>query len=188
MSSIIHLRIPPFSISTYHNGIFKTLTEKDVLGKWSIFFFYPSDFSPICEVELAGLAEKQEEFNRMNVRIFAITTDSHFVHKAWCDRSKKIQTVRFPMLSDRPGNFCRALGAMSDDGTVLIPTTLVANPEGEIKIAEMYDISVVRKANELLRKVKAAIFIAEHPGEACPANWQEGDQTIKPSIDLIGTF
>lgn len=188
MDSIINSCIPSFSLLTYHDGMFKMLTEKDVLGKWSILFFYSSDFSPACEAELTSLAEKQEEFDQMNVQIFAISTDSHYVHKAWCDRSKRIQDIQFPMLGDRSGTFCRALGAMSEEGTDLNPTTFVTNPVGEIKIAEMYDSHVNRKANELMRKVKAAIFVAEHPGESCPANWQEGDQTLKPSIDLIGKF
>jgi len=170
----------------YHDGVFKLITEKEVLGKWSILFFYSADFSPLCAKELTSLATKQDEFNQMDVQIFAINTDSHFVHKAWFDRSKDIQKIRFPMLGDRSGSFCQAIGAMNEQSTIVHPATFVANPAGEIKVAEMYDASIEREASELMRKVKAAIFIAEHPGEACPASWQEGDETLKPSMDLIG--
>lgn len=186
MDAIINSTIPPFSLLGYQDGVFKTVTEKEVLGKWSILFFYSADFSPSCATELASLAGKQDEFEQMNVRIFAINTDSHFVHKAWVDRSVEIQNIRFPMLGDRSGAFCRAIGAMNESETILYPTTFVANPEGEIMIAEMYDEGIEREASELMRKVKAAIFVAEHPGEACPASWQEGDESLKPSMDLIG--
>ena len=64
--------------------------------------------------------------------------------------------------------------------------TFVINPEGVIKIAEIHDDSIGRDANELLRKVKAAQYVAEHPGQVCPAKWNEGDETLTPSLDLVG--
>jgi len=186
MDAFINSKIPTFSLQAYHDGVFKIITEKDVLGKWSILFFYPADFSPVCLSELTGLAEKQDEFHRMGIEIFAISTDSHFVHKAWHNESVEIQNIKFPMLGDRSGSLCYALGVMAEEESAINPSSFIVNPEGEIKIAEMYDEKVIRDPNELIRKVKAAIFIAEHPGEACPAKWQEGDETLRPSIDLIG--
>lgn len=186
MESIINSHIPPFSLQAYHDGIFKILTEKDILGKWSILFFYTADFSPICFTELMGLVEIQDELHKMGVEIFAISTDSQFVHKAWHNESTDIQKIQFPMLGDRSGSLCYALGVMPEEEGAINPSSFIVNPEGEIKIAELYDENVVRAPNELMRKLKAAIFIAEHPGEACPAKWNEGDETLKPSIDLIG--
>lgn len=186
MESIINSRIPSFTLQAYHEGEFKTITEKELLGKWSILFFYPADFSPACFTELMGLVEKQDEFHQMGVEIFTISTDSHFVHKAWHNESVDIQKIQFPMLADRSGSFCYALGVMAEDESTIHPTSFIVNPEGVIKIAEFYDDNVVREANELMRKTKAAIFVTEHPGEVCPARWNEGEETIKPSIDLIG--
>ncbi|NDV81253.1 redoxin domain-containing protein [Bacteroides sp. 51] len=186
MESIINSHIPPFSLQAYHDGIFKIITEKDVLGKWSILFFYPADFSPVCFNELMGLVEIQDELYQMGGEIYAISTDSQFVHKAWHNESADIQKIQFPMLGDRAGSLCNALGVMAEEESAINPSTFIVNPEGLIKIAEFYNKNVIRLPNELMRKLKAAIFIAAHPGEACPAKWNEGDETIRPSIDLIG--
>ena len=64
--------------------------------------------------------------------------------------------------------------------------TFLFNPDGELKIAEIHDNGIGRDASELLRKVKAAKFVYEHPGQVCPAKWKEGDATLTPSIDLVG--
>jgi len=186
MDAIINSHIPPFALQAYDKGVFKQITDKDLSGKWSILFFYPADFSPNCFTELMGLVEIQDELHRMGVEIFAVNTDSHFVHKAWHNESTDIQKIQFPMLGDRTGNLCYAMGVMAEDESIIHPSTFIISPEGEIKIAEFYDNNVVRDSKELMRKVKAAIFVAEHPGEACPARWNEGDETIRPSIDLVG--
>ena len=64
--------------------------------------------------------------------------------------------------------------------------TFLVNPEGQIKIAEIHDNGIGRNADELLRKVEAAQFVATHVGEVCPAKWKKGETTLKPSIDLVG--
>jgi len=64
--------------------------------------------------------------------------------------------------------------------------TFVVNPEGKIKVAEIHDNGIGRNADELLRKVQAAQFIAEHPDEVCPAKWKPGSKTLKPGLDLVG--
>ncbi|KFC49476.1 alkyl hydroperoxide reductase, partial [Halomonas sp. SUBG004] len=43
-----------------------------------------------------------------------------------------------------------------------------------------------RNAEELLRKVKAAQYVRENPNEVCPAKWKEGEETLAPSLDLVG--
>ena len=60
------------------------------------------------------------------------------------------------------------------------------DPEGKIKIAEIHDNGIGRNADELLRKVQAAQFVASHPNEVCPAKWRPGDKTLKPGLDLVG--
>ncbi|MCG8335066.1 MAG: peroxiredoxin, partial [Proteobacteria bacterium] len=60
------------------------------------------------------------------------------------------------------------------------------NPEGKIKLAEVNDNGIGRNADELLRKVKAAQYIAANPNEVCPAKWEEGAATLKPGLDLVG--
>ncbi len=186
MESIINTRIPAFSVQAYHKGEFKTVTETDILGKWAIFFFYPADFTFVCPTELVDMADKYEQFKQLGVGIYSVSTDSHFVHKAWHDTSESIKKIHYPMLADPTGFLSRAFGVMNETDGMAYRGTFVCNPEGIIKLAEIQDNSIGRNADELLRKVEAAQFVATHDGEVCPAKWQKGETTLKPSIDLVG--
>ena len=117
---------------------------------------------------------------------YSVSTDSHFVHKAWHDASESIRKIKYPMLADPTGVLTRAFGVMIEEEGMAYRGTFVVNPEGKIKIAEIQDNNIGRNADELLRKVEAAQFVATHDGEVCPAKWKKGGETLKPSIDLVG--
>ena len=167
-------------------AVIKTVTNEDVNGKWAIFFFYPADFTFVCPTELVDIAEKYEQFQAMGVEVYSVSTDSHFVHKAWHDASESIRKIKYPMLADPTGVLTRAFGVMIEEEGMAYRGTFVVNPEGKIKIAEIQDNNIGRNADELLRKVEAAQFVATHDGEVCPAKWKKGGETLKPSIDLVG--
>ncbi|MBK9072347.1 MAG: peroxiredoxin [Myxococcales bacterium] len=184
--SIINSKIPEFKVQAYHNGEFKTVTQKDVLGKWSIFFFYPADFTFVCPTELGDLADKYKQFKEMGVEVYSVSTDTHFVHKAWHDASETIKKINYPMLADPTGTLSRFFGVHIEEAGLAYRGTFVANPEGTIKIAEIHDNGIGRNSDELLRKVQAAQFVAAHPNEVCPAKWTPGAKTLKPGLDLVG--
>ncbi|MFA7492709.1 MAG: alkyl hydroperoxide reductase subunit C [Proteiniphilum sp.] len=186
MTSIINSQLIEFKVEAYHEGEFKTISHNDVLGKWAIFFFYPADFTFVCPTELVDVAEKYEEFQKMGVEVYSVSTDKHFTHKAWHDASESIRKIKYPMLADPTGLLTRAFGVMVEEEGVAYRGTFVVDPDGKIKIAEIHDNGIGRNAEELVRKVKAAQFVATHDGEVCPAKWQEGEETLKPSIDLVG--
>lgn len=186
MESIINQQIPEFKVQAYHDGKFETVTDKDVLGKWAVFFFYPADFTFVCPTELADLAEKYDKLKEMGVEVYSVSTDSHFVHKAWADASDSIKKIKYPMLADPTGQLSRAFGVMIEEDGMAYRGTFVVNPDGKIKIAEIQDNNIGRNADELLRKIEAAQFVATNPNEVCPARWKKGAATLKPSIDLVG--
>lgn len=186
MTSLINSQLPEFTLYAYQNGEFKTITNKDLSGKWAILFFYPADFTFVCPTELVDMADKYETFKSLNVEIYSVSTDSHYVHKAWHDASKTIRKVKYPMLADPTGTLCRALGVMIEEEGMAYRGTFVINPEGQIKAIEIHDNGIGRNAEELLRKLKAAQFVSNNPGQVCPARWQDGDETITPRIDLVG--
>ena len=186
MESIINSQLPEFKVQAYQNGSFKTVSSNDVFGKWAIFFFYPADFTFVCPTELVDMADKYDRFSEMGVEIYSVSTDSHFVHKAWHDASESIRKIKYPMLADPTGVLSRAFGVMIEEDGMAYRGTFVVNPEGKIKIAEIHDNGIGRNSDELLRKVEAAQFIAAHPNEVCPAKWKKGSETLKPSIDLVG--
>lgn len=186
MEPIINSQIPDFSVQAFQNGEFKTITKADVLGKWAIFFFYPADFTFVCPTELVDMAEKYDQFKAMGVEVYSVSTDSHFVHKAWHDASESIRKIKYPMLADPIFTLSRAFGVLIEEAGQAYRGTFVVNPEGLIKIAEIHDNSIGRNAEELLRNVEAAQFVAAHTDEVCPAKWKKGAATLKPSIDLVG--
>ena len=184
--SLINTEVKPFNATAYQNGQFVEVSEQDMKGKWSVVFFYPADFTFVCPTELGDLADHYAEFQSMGVEIYSVSTDSHFVHKAWHDASESIRKIQYPMLADPTGALSRALGVYIEEEGMAYRGTFVVNPEGKIKVVELNDNNIGRDASELLRKVEAAQFVASHDGEVCPAKWKKGESTLKPSIDLVG--
>ena len=184
--SLLNTKVLPFKTEAFVNGRFVTVTEERLKGHWSVIFFYPADFTFVCPTELVDMADKYAQFQAMGVEVYSVSTDSHFVHKAWHDASETIRKIKYPMLADPTGALSRAFGVMIEEDGMAYRGTFLVNPEGKIKLAEINDNGIGRNADELLRKVEAAQFIAEHPSEVCPAKWKKGGETLKPSIDLVG--
>lgn len=186
MQTIINTKIVDFKVEAYHKDAFKTVTNADLKGKWSIFFFYPADFTFVCPTELGDMADRYADFQKMGVEVYSVSTDTHFTHKAWHDASETIKKINYPMLADPTGHLSRAFGVHIEEAGLAYRGTFVVNPEGIIKIAEVQDNGIGRNADELLRKVQAAQFIATNPGEVCPAKWTPGANTLKPGLNLVG--
>jgi peroxiredoxin len=184
--SLINTQIKPFKATAYQNGKFIDLTEESLKGKWSVVVFYPADFTFVCPTELEDLADNYAEFQKLGVEVYGVSTDSHFAHKAWHDTSDAIKKVQYPLVGDPTGLLSRNFEVMIEEEGMALRGTFVINPEGAIKVLEVHDNGIGRDASELLRKVKAAQYVASHPGEVCPAKWTEGAATLTPSLDLVG--
>lgn len=186
METLINKTLPEFKAQAFHNDDFVEVTNEHLDGKWSILFFYPADFTFVCPTELGDMAEKYAEFQKMGVEVYSVSTDTHFTHKAWHDTSETVGKITYPMLADPTGALARAMGVYIEEEGIAYRGTFLIDPQGKIKLAEIHDNGIGRNADELLRKVQAAQFIAEHPDEVCPAKWQPGSKTLKPGLDLVG--
>ena len=184
--SIINTTIKPFKTTAFHDGKFVEVTDASVKGKWSIFFFYPADFTFVCPTELGDMADLYGEFQKLGVEVYSVSTDTHFTHKAWADASDTIKKIKYVMLGDATGTITRNFDVMIEEEGLALRGTFVVNPEGVVKVAEIHDLGIGRDAKELLRKVQAAQYVATHAGEVCPAKWTPGESTLKPSLDLVG--
>ena len=184
--SMIGKRIPEFKTQAYHNGQFTTVTDTNAIGKWSVFFFYPADFTFVCPTELEDLADYYSKLQEMGVEVYSVSTDTHFVHKAWADASDTIKKIKFVMLGDPSGQITRGFDVMIEEDGLAQRGTFVADPQGIIRVLEITDGSIGRSAEELVRKVTAAQYVATHSGEVCPAKWKPGAKTLKPGLDLVG--
>ena len=186
MKTLINTEVLPFNSTAFHNGKFVPVSDADLHGKWSVVFFYPADFTFVCPTELGDLADNYTEFKKLGVEIYSVSTDTHFTHKAWHDGSDTIRKIDYVMVGDPTGTISRNFGVMIEEAGLAERGTFVIDPQGKIQIIEINAGGVGRDASELLRKVKAAQYVATHPGEVCPAKWKEGEATLKPSLDLVG--
>jgi len=184
--SLINTVIKPFKATAYQNGKFFEVTDQSVRGKWSAFVFYPADFTFVCPTELEDLADRYAEFQKLGVEVYGVSTDTHFAHKAWQDVSPAIKKVKYPLIGDPTTTLSRNFEVLIEEEGLALRGSFLVNPEGVIKVMEVHDNGIGRDAGELLRKAKAAQYVASHPGEVCPAKWQEGEKTLKPGLDLVG--
>ena len=184
--SLINTQVKPFTATAYKNGEFIEVSDKDMIGKWSVVFFYPADFTFVCPTELGDLADNYAEFQKLGVEIYSVSTDTHFTHKAWHDSSEEIKKIEYPMVGDPTWTLAKNFEVLIEQDGLADRGTFVIDPNGTIQIVEINAGGIGRDASELLRKLKAAQYVYAHPGEVCPAKWKEGDATLAPSIDLVG--
>lgn len=184
--ALINTKIKPFKASAFKQGEFIEVTEQDVLGKWAVFFFYPADFTFVCPTELGDLADHYEELKARGVEVYSVSTDTHFTHKAWHDASETISKIQYTMIGDPTGAITRNFDVMREEQGLADRGTFLVDPDGVIQAMEITAEGIGRDAQDLVRKVKAAQYVAAHPGEVCPAAWKEGEETLAPSLDLVG--
>ncbi|CAN7585284.1 alkyl hydroperoxide reductase subunit C [Phenylobacterium sp. LjRoot225] len=184
--SLIDTAVKPFTADAFKDGKFITISDADLKGKWSVVFFYPANFTFVCPTELEDLADNYAEFQKLGVEIYSVSTDTHFAHKAWHDTSDAVRKIKYVMVGDPTAKISRNFDVLIEHAGLADRGTFVIDPEGKIQIVEINAGGVGRDASELLRKVKAAQYVASHPGEVCPAKWEEGEKTLTPSLDLVG--
>lgn len=184
--SLINTEIQPFKVNAFHNGEFIELTEAQLKGRWSVVVFMPAAFTFNCPTEVEDAAANYAEFQKLGAEVFIVTTDTHFSHKVWHQTSPAVGKAKFPLIGDPTHQLTRAFGVHLDDEGLALRGTFVINPDGVIKTLEIHDNAIARDMSETLRKLKAAQFVAANPGHVCPAKWQDGKETLQPSLDLVG--
>ena len=122
----------------------------------------------------------------MGVEVYAVSTDTHFSHKAWHDTSERIGALRFPFLGDPLHTLSNNFGVLRRDAGLADRGTFVIDPDGVVQLVEINCEGVGRNADELIRKIKAVQYVRGHPGQVCPASWEEGMETLTPALDLVG--
>ena len=184
--ALINTEVRPFKATAFHDGSFVEVSDENLRGAWSVVFFYPADFTFVCPTELGDLAELYEDFKSLGVEIYSVSTDTHFTHKAWHESSDTIAKVQYPMVGDPTGAITTGFDVMREGQGLADRATFLIDPDGVIQFMEISSEGVGRNAAELLRKVRAAQYVRRHPNEVCPAKWEEGDDTLAPSLDLVG--
>ena len=184
--SLINTEVKPFKAQAFHNGNFIEVTEADFKGKWSVVIFMPAAFTFNCPTEVEDAADNYPEFQKAGAEVYIVTTDTHFSHKVWHETSDAVGKAQFPLIGDPTHQLTNAFDVHIAEEGLALRGTFIINPEGVIKTAEVHDNAIARDVSETLRKLQAAQFVANNPGQVCPAKWKEGLETLTPSIDLVG--
>jgi peroxiredoxin len=184
--SLINTPVQPFKTQAFHNGKFIEVSDQSLKGKWSVIVFMPAAFTFNCPTEVEDAADNYGEFQSAGAEVYIVTTDTHFSHKVWHETSPAVGKAKFPLVGDPTHQLTRAFGVHIDEEGLALRGTFIVNPDGVIKAYEVHDNAIARDMKEALRKLKAARYVADHPGEVCPAKWKEGEKTLKPSLDLVG--
>jgi len=183
-------QVDNFSMETYIPTDFSfgqiSLEQLKKQGKWTVLVFYPADFTFVCSTELADFADKYEEFKAAGAELITVSTDTQFTHLAWKREEKSLEKAKYIMAADPTGNVSKMFDVYDPETGLALRGTFIINPEGVVVASEVNYYNVGRSAAETLRKLKASIYVAKHPEQACPANWHEGEKTLTPSPEIVG--
>lgn len=178
--------VPDFEAEAYQDNNIKKIKFSDYKGKWVVLIFYPADFTFVCPTELEDAQNYYDQVKEIEGEIMSISTDTVFVHKAWHDNSPAISKIKYPMLADPTGNISKMFGTYIEKEGLSLRGTFIVDPDGVLRTIEIHDNNIGRSAREMYRKLQAAKFVRDHGGNVCPANWEPGQDTLKPGVDLIG--
>ncbi len=133
----INSEVLPFEATAFRKGESVTVTDADMKGKWSVVFFYPADFTFVCPTELGDLADHYAELQGMGVEVYSVSTDTHFVHKAWHEASDTIGKIEYFMVGDPSGTITNNFGVMREGAGLADRATFVIDPDGIIQMVEI---------------------------------------------------
>lgn len=185
MSDVVRVgqTVPEFEMDIYNpkNHQFEKVSLADLKKnkKWTVLVFYPADYTFVCPTELADVAEKYSEIEKAGAEVISVSTDTKFVHLAWQREEKLLANLTYPMGADPTGKVSRLFGVYDEATGLALRGTFIISPEGKLASSEVNFYNVGRNAAELLRKTQANAYLATHPQEACPANWNKGGKTLK---------
>lgn len=152
-------------------------------GKYVVLFFYPLDFTFVCPTEIHAFQDKLSEFEKRNVQVIGVSTDSWFSHLAWLKTPKNvggIQGVTYPLVSDFNKSIATQYGVLLENLGVALRGLFLIDKEGIVQHQVVNNLPLGRSVEEVLRVVDALQFTEKY-GEVCPANWKNGAKAMKPS-------
>ncbi len=191
MAVLVTQSAPDFKASAVMpDGSFKDdFTLGSYRGQYVLLFFYPLDFTFVCPTEIIAFSDRVAEFQSLGVQVIGVSVDSHFSHLAWRNQPRNqggIGNIQYPLVSDLNKQIARDYDVLLDDGVALRGTFLI-DCAGVVRHQVINDLPLGRSVDEALRMVKALQYF-EKNGEVCPADWKEGNRTIKPGVESSKEF
>jgi alkyl hydroperoxide reductase subunit AhpC len=185
-------KAPDFEVPAYYQGKFITIKLTEFTGKWLMLYFHPGDFTFVCGTEISELASQYAALQRLGVEVISFSVDNIYVHKIWNENeiSKIVPGgVPFRMASDIAGNVGKEYGVYDESRGLDLRGRYIIDPDGVLQAMEILSSPVGRSTDEAIRQFQAFQHVRGSKGaEACPASWQPGETTLKPSPELVGNL
>lgn len=189
--SLIGKKAPDFKAPAVVDNLLGELDSADLRGKWAVVFFYPLDFTFVCPTEILAFSDAAPQFKELGCEVVAVSVDSQFSHYAWIRTPKNqggLGEINIPLVSDLNKDIARSYDCLNEEAGVAFRGVFLLDPEGVVQSAIVNNLPVGRNVNEVLRTLKAFQYVTSHDGEVCPANWEEGSDTMKESPDGVAQY
>ena len=118
---------PDFNLDT---SLGQPLSKDDLLGKWSVFFFYPKDDSPGCTVQSCRFRDDYSEYEKMGVQLIGVSSDSLDSHQRFAEKNR----LPFALLADAKGHLRTELKIPKSMGVLPERATFIVDGEGIIRL------------------------------------------------------
>ena len=189
--SLIGKKIPDFSADAVVNNRLGSLDSASLRGKWAVVFFYPLDFTFVCPTEIIAFSDAAPEFEKLGCQVVGVSIDSMFSHFAWVNTPRAkggLGELNIPLVADINKTIARSFDCLDEEAGVAFRGVYLLDPEGTLQSCIIIPLPVGRNVNEVLRTLKAFQYVTSHDGEVCPANWDEGSDTMNPTPDGVAQY
>jgi peroxiredoxin (alkyl hydroperoxide reductase subunit C) len=191
MCTLVTQEAPDFTANAVlPDNTFAPLTLSSYRGKYVLLFFYPLDFTFVCPSEIIAFDKRLAEFKAKNCEVIGVSVDSRFTHYAWKNTPVEnggIGQIKYPLVEDLTKSIARSYGVLFNDAVALRGLFLI-DTKGVVRHAVINDLPLGRSVGEALRMVDALQFVETHGDQVCPANWQEGEEAMKPTADGVASY
>ncbi len=176
---------PDFAATAVYDQEFITVRMSDYQGKkYVVLFFYPLDFTFVCPTEITAFSDRYEEFKQLDTEVLGVSVDSQYSHLAWIQTERTsggVGDLHYPLVADIKKEISAAYNVLDPEAGVALRGLFIIDKQGIIQHATINNLAFGRSVEETLRTLKAIQYVQSHPDEVCPANWQPGEATMKPT-------
>lgn len=189
--SLVGNKAPGFELPAVVNNELGSINSESLLGKWTVLFFYPLDFTFVCPTEILAFSEAAPAFAELNTKVVGVSVDSQFTHLAWINTPREqggLGKLQIPLVADLNKTLTRDYGVLVEEAGVALRGVFIIDPEGVVQSAIVNNLGVGRNVKEVLRTLKAFQYITSHDGEVCPAGWDDGADTMVASPQGVANY
>ncbi len=189
--SLIGKKAPDFKAPAVVNGEITEFDSTSLRGSWTVLFFYPLDFTFVCPTEILAFSDAAEDFAKVGAKIVGASVDSVYTHLAWINTPREkggLGPINIPLVADLGKTIAKDYDVLDENAGVAFRGVFIIDPEGTVQSAIINNLAVGRNVQEVLRTLKAFQYVTSHEGEVCPANWDEGADTMKATPEGVAEF